>query len=130
MPLKEERVGALDKEMQSKRDDFRQEKVEAQKKHDDTLADNWKLKTEGRTLKMKNSWLQTEYYEALYKLTDKKNEIEDAEKETDKWRKVSDVAKKETEYAQFELAEAERLKKELLGVVDDDSYLKEQVIEL
>ena len=34
------------------------------------------------------------------------------------------------EYAQFELAEAERLKKELLGVVDGDSYLKEQVIEL
>ena len=46
------------------------------------------------------------------------------------WRKVSDIAKKETEYAQFELAEAERLKKELLGVVDGDSYLKEQVIEL
>ena len=41
-----------------------------------------------------------------------------------------DIAKKETEYAQFELAEAERLKKELLGVVDGDSYLKEQVIEL
>ncbi len=28
------------------------------------------------------------------------------------------------------MAEAERLKKELLGVVDGDSYLKEQVIEL
>ena len=51
-------------------------------------------------------------------------------KEADKWRKVSDIAKQETEYAQFELAEAERLKKELLGVVDGDSYLKEQVIEL
>ena len=53
-----------------------------------------------------------------------------AEKEADKWRKVSDVAKQETEYAQFELIEAERLKKELLGVMDGDSYLKEQVIEL
>ena len=66
----------------------------------------------------------------MMKLTDKKNEIEIAEKEADKWRQVSAVAKQETEYAQFELAEAERLKKELLGVVDGDSYLKEQVIEL
>ncbi len=75
---------------------------------------------------MKNSRLQTEYYEAADKLTDKKNEIEIAEKEADKWRKVSDIAKQETEYAQFELAEAEKLKKELLSVVDGDSYLKEQ----
>lgn len=30
--------------------------------------------------------------------------------------KVASVAKTETEYAQFELAEAERLKNELLGV--------------
>lgn len=81
-------------------------------------------------MQMKNSWLQTDYYDALNKLTDKKNEIEIAEKEADKWRKVSDIAKKETEYAQFELAEVERLKKELLGVVDGDSYPKEQVIEL
>lgn len=79
---------------------------------------------------MKNSRLQTECNEAMDKLMDKKNEIEIAEKEADKWRKVSDIAKKETEYAQFELAEAEQLKKELLGVLDDDSYLKEQVIEL
>ncbi|MBP3568760.1 MAG: hypothetical protein J6K04_06280 [Lachnospiraceae bacterium] len=34
---------------------------------------------------MKNSRLQTEYYEAVDKLTDKKNEIEIAEKEADKW---------------------------------------------
>ena len=53
-----------------------------------------------------------------------------AEKEADKWRKVSDIAKQETEYAHFELAEAERLKKKLLGVADGDSYLKEQMIEL
>ena len=44
--------------------------------------------------------------------------------------KVASVAKTETEYAQFELTEAERLKKELLGAADGDSYLKEQVIEL
>ena len=43
---------------------------------------------------------------------------------------MASVSKTETEYAQFELAEAGRLKKELLGVVDGDSYLKEQVIEL
>lgn len=70
------------------------------------------------------------YDEAIDKLTDKKNEIEIAAKEADKWREVASVAKAEMEYAQFELAEAERLKKELLGVVDGDSYRKEQVIEL
>jgi len=79
---------------------------------------------------LKNSRLQTEYYEAVDKLTDKKNEIKIVEKEADKWRKVSDIAKLETEYAQFELTEAERLKKELLGIVDGDDYLKEQVIEV
>ena len=79
---------------------------------------------------MKNSRLQTEYYEVVDKLTDKENKIEIAEKEADKWCKVASVAKTETEYAKFELAEAERLKKELLGAVDGDSYLKEQVIEL
>lgn len=108
----------------------RSKQEKAQKKLDDTLAENQGLETEGRILQMKNSRLQTEYYEAVDKLTDKKNEIEIAEKEAAKWRKVSDIAKQETEYAQFELAEAERLKKELLGVVDGDSYLKEQVIEL
>lgn len=130
LDLKEERVEALDKEIQSKRDDFRQEQVEAQKKLDDTLAENRKLETECQILQMKNSRLQTEHYEALDKLTDKKNEIEAAKKEADRWRKVSDIARKETEYAQFELAEAERLKKEMLRIVDGDSYLKEQVIEL
>lgn len=130
LDLKEERVEAFDKEIQSKRYDFRQEQVEAKKRLDDTLAENRKLETEGQILKRKNSRLHIEYYEVLDKLMDKKNEIEDAEEEADKWRKVSDVTRKETEYAQFELAEAERLKKELLGVVDGDSYLKEQVIEL
>ena len=43
---------------------------------------------------------------------------------------ISDTAKWQTERAQFELEEAERLKKELLGSVDGDDYLKEQVIEL
>lgn len=130
LDLKEERADALDKEIRRKQTEFKWEQDKAQKKLDDTLAENRELETEGRILQMKNSRIQTEYYEAVGKLTDKKNEIEIAEKEADKWRKVVSVAKTETEYAQFELAEAERLKKELLGVVDGDSYLKEQVVEL
>lgn len=130
LDLKEERADALDKEIRRKQTEFKWEQDKAQKKLDDTLAENLELETEGRILQMINSRLQTEYYETVDKLTDKKNEIEIAEKEADKWRKVVSVAKTETEYAQFELAEAERLKKELLGVVDGDSYLKEQVIEL
>ena len=43
---------------------------------------------------------------------------------------ILDTAKWQTEQAQFELHEAERLKKELLRAVDVDDYLKEQVIEL
>lgn len=116
LDLKEERAEALEKEIQSKRADFRQEQVEAQRKLDDTLAENQELETEGQILQMKNSRLQTEYNEAMDKLTDKKNEIEIAEKEADKWRKVASVAKTETEYAQFELAEAERLKKNCCGL--------------
>ncbi len=130
LDLKEERAEALDKEIRSKKAEFKWEQDKAQKKLDDTLAENQELETEGRILQLKNSRLQTEYYEAVDKLTDKKNEIEIAEKEADKWRKVASVAKTEMEYAQFELAEAEKLKRELMGVVDGDSYLKEQVIEL
>lgn len=130
LDLKEERADALDKEIRRKQTEFKREQDKAQKKLDDTLAENRELETEGRILQLKNSRLQSEYYEAIDKLTDKKNEIEVAEKEADKWREVASVAKAEMEYAQFELEEAERLRKELLGVVDGDSYLKEQVIEL
>lgn len=130
LDLKEERADALDKEIRRKQTEFKWEQDKAQKRLDDTLAENQELETEGRILQLKNSRLQTEYYEAVDKLTDKKNEIEIAEKEVDKWRKVASVAKAEMEYAQFELAEAEKLKRELLGVVDGDSYLKAQVIEL
>ena len=130
LDLKEERADALDKEIRRKQTEFKWEQEKARKKIDDMLTENRELETEGQILQLKNSRLQNEYYEAVEKLTDKKNEIEVAEKEADKWRKVSDIAKQETEYTQFELAEAERLKKELLEVVDGDSYLKEQVIEL
>ena len=64
------------------------------------------------------------------KLTDKQKKIEVAQKEADKWMMISDTAKLQTERAEFELEEAERLKKELLGAVDGDDYLKEQIIEL
>lgn len=53
-----------------------------------------------------------------------------AKKEADKWMMILDTAKLQTERAEFELEEAERLKKELLVMVDGDDYLKEQVIEL
>ena len=53
-----------------------------------------------------------------------------AQKEADKWMMLSATAKLQTERAEFEREEAERLKKELLGAVDGDDYLKEQVIEL
>lgn len=43
---------------------------------------------------------------------------------------ISDTAKWQTEKAQFELEETERLKKELMRAVDGDDYLKEQMIEL
>lgn len=57
-------------------------------------------------------------------------EAESAQKEADKWMMISDTAKWQTERAQFELEEVERLKKELLRAIDGDDYLKEQVIEL
>lgn len=44
--------------------------------------------------------------------------------------RISDTAKWQTERAQLELEEAEKLKKELLRAVDGVNYLKEQVIEL
>lgn len=85
LDLKEERADALDKEIRRMQTEFKWEQDKAQKKLDDTMAENRELETEGRILQMKNFRLQTEYYEAVDKLTDKKNEIEIAEKEADKW---------------------------------------------
>lgn len=130
LELKEERIESLEKEIESKRDGFRKDQSEAQKKLDDTIAENQKLQSETTDLRLKNSELRLEYYGNVDKLTDKKKEIEVAKKEADKWTMISDTAKLQTERAQFELEEAERLKKELLGAVDGDDYLKEQVIEL
>lgn len=74
--------------------------------------------------------MRLEYSENVDKFTDKQKEIEAAQKEADKWMKITDTAKWQTEQAQIKLKEAERLKKELLKTVDGDDYLKEQVIEL
>ena len=71
-----------------------------------------------------------EYYDNLLQLTDKQKEIEAVQKEADKWMMIMDTAMWQTEQAQIKLEEAERLKKELLGTIDGDDYLKEQVIEL
>lgn len=97
---------------------------------DDTKAETQKLQSEGTDLRLKNSELRLEYSENVEKLTDirKKNEV--TQKETDKWMMITDTAKWQTEQVQMKLEEAKRLKKELLGVVDGDDYLKEQVIEL
>ena len=130
LELKEERIDSLEKEIESKQDSFRKEQSEAQKKLDDTISENQKLQSETTDLCLKNSQLRLEYYENIDKLTDKQKEIEVAQKEADKWMMISDTAKLQTERAEFELEEVERLKKELLGAVDGDDYLKEQVIEL
>ena len=130
LKLNEERIESLEKEIESKRDCFKIEQSDAQKRLDDTIAENQKLQSETTDLRLKNSELQLEYYENADKLTDKQKEIEAAQKEADKWMMISDTAKLQTERAEFELEEAERLKKELLDVVDGDDYLKEQVIEL
>lgn len=97
---------------------------------DDTKAETRKLQLETTDLRLKNSELRLEYYDNLDQLTDKQKEIEAAQKEADKWMMITDIAKWQTEQAQIKLQEAERLRKELLGTVDGDDYLKEQVIEL
>ena len=97
---------------------------------DDTKAETRKLQFEGTDLRLKNSELRLEYSENVDKLTDIRKEIEAAQKGGDKWMMITDTAKWQTEQAQIKLEEAERLKKELLGTVDGDDYLKEQVIEL
>ena len=130
LELKEERIESLDKEIESKRVSMRTEQSEAQKMLDYTKAETQKLQSEGTDLRLRNSELQLEYSENVDKLTDKQKEIEEAQKEADKWVMISDTAKWQTEQAQMKLVEAERLKKELLGVVDGDDYLNEQVIEL
>ena len=130
LELKEERIESLEKEIEDKYVSIRKEQSEAQKMLDDTKAETRKLQLETTDLRLKNSELQLEYYDNLDQLADKQNEIEAAQKEADKWMMIMDTAKWQTEQVQMKLEEAKRLKKKLLGVVDGDDYLKEQVIEL
>ncbi len=93
---------------------------------DDTKVETQKLELEETDLRLKNSELRLEYYENVDKLTDKqKGNRGSSKKEADKWMMISDTAKWQTEQAQIKLEEAESLKKELLGAVDGDDYLKE-----
>ena len=130
LELKEERIESLEKEIEDKHVSIRKEESEAQKMLNDTKAETRKLQLETTDLRIKNSELRLEYYDNLDQLADKQKEIEAAQKEADKWMMIRDTAKWRTEQAQIKLEEAERLKKELLGAVDGDDYLKEQVIEL
>lgn len=130
LELKEERIESREKEIENKRAGIQKEQSEAQKMLDATTAETQKLQSEGTDLCPKNSELRLEYSKNVDKLTNKRKEIEAAKKEADKWMMISDTAQWQTEQAQMKLEEAERLKKELLGEVDGDDYLKEQVIEL
>lgn len=130
LELKEERIESLEKEIEDKHVSIRKEQSEAQKMLNDTKAETRILQLETTDLRIKNSELRLEYYDNLDQLADKQKEIEAAQKEADKWMMIRDTAKWRTEQAQIKLEEAERLKKELLGAVDGDDYLKEQVIEL
>ena len=130
LELKEERIDSLEKEIEDKHVSIRKEQSEAQKMLDDTKAETRKLQLETTDLRLKNSELRLEYYDNLDQLADKQKEIEAAQKEADKWMMIMDTAKWQTEQVQMKLEEAKRLKKELLGVVDGDDYLREQVIEL
>mgnify|MGYP004628819691 FL=1 len=53
LELKEERIESLEKEIENKRVSFREEQSEAQKKLDDTIAENQKLQSEITDLRMK-----------------------------------------------------------------------------
>lgn len=130
LQLKEERIESLEKEIEDKHVSIRKEQSEAQKMLNDTKAETRKLQLETTDLRIKNSELRLEYYDNLDQLADKQKEIEAVQKEADKWMMIMDTAKWQTEQAQMKLEQAERLKKELLGTVDGDDYLKEQVIEL
>lgn len=72
---------------------FEKNNPKHQKMLDDTKAETRKLQLETTDLRLKNSELRLEYYENVDKVTDKKKEIEVAQKEADKWMMISDTAK-------------------------------------
>lgn len=96
LELKEERIESLEKEIEDKHVSIRKEQSEAQKMLDDTKAETRKLQFEGTDLRLKNSELRLEYSENVDKLTDIRKEIEEDQKEADKWMMISDTAKWQT----------------------------------
>lgn len=96
LKLKEERIESLEKEIEDKHVSIRKEQSEAQKMLDDTKAETRKLQFEGTDLRLKNSELRLEYSENVDKLTDIRKEIEEDQKEADKWMMISDTAKWQT----------------------------------
>ena len=63
-------------------------------------------------------------------IKEKETELESVKKKLDETNEILEVAKLELKMAQSEVAEAKRLKAQLMYEVDGDDYLKEQVIEL
>lgn len=96
LELKEERIESLEKEIEDKHVSIRKEQSEAQKMLDDTKTETRKLQFEGTDLRLKNSELRLEYSENVDKLTDIRKEIEEDQKEADKWMMISDTAKWQT----------------------------------
>ncbi len=128
--LKEEKLETLDKEIEEKRISYRREQIKAQMQLADTVAENEKKELEGRKLSLINSQLKAEYYETVDALDDTKNELAEVESKVAKMTQAYKVAKDEFEWTQQEILEAEKLRKELLGVNDAERYLREEVIEL
>ena len=63
-------------------------------------------------------------------IKEKENELESVKKKLDETNEILEVARLEVKMAQSEVAEAKKLKAQLMDEMDGDDYLKEQVIEL
>ncbi len=63
-------------------------------------------------------------------IKEKENELESVKKKLDEINEILEVARLELKMAQSEVAEAKKLKAQLMYEMDGDDYLKEQVIEL
>lgn len=63
-------------------------------------------------------------------IKEKENELESVKKKLDETNEILEVARLEVKMAQSEVAEAKKLKAQLMYEMDGDDYLKEQVIEL
>lgn len=63
-------------------------------------------------------------------IKEKENELESVKKKLNEINEILEVAKLELKIAQLEVAEAKKLKVQLMQEMDGEEYLKEQVIEL